>query len=62
MVGQNDHSLDGKRVLLFDRMEGLPKHLYGFGMVEEVLTVVGDDGEKVSCSGCFGTAVVHSDS
>jgi len=59
MIGQNDNGFNGKRMLLFDCVEGLTKQLYGFGMVEEVLTVVGDAGEEVSCSGCLGTAVVH---
>jgi hypothetical protein len=30
--------------LLLDCMEGLPKQLHGFGMFEEVLTMVGGDG------------------
>ena len=35
MVWQNDNGLDIKRVLLFDRVEGLPEKLHGFGMVEK---------------------------
>ena len=61
MVRQNDNGLNVKWVLLLDRMQRLPKELHGFGMLEEVLTVVGDDGEEVGCSWRFGTAVVHDD-
>jgi len=61
MFGQNDNASMVKGVLLFDCVERLPKQLYSFGMVEEVLAVIGDDGEEVSCSGRFGTVAVHSD-
>lgn len=61
MVWQNDNGRNVKPVLLLNRVEGLPEKLNGFGMVEKVLAIIGDDGKEVGCSGRFGTAVVHVD-
>ena len=59
VVGQNNDGLNGKRVLLLDRVEGLPKELYGFRTFEEVHAIESDNGKEVGCSGCSGTTVVH---
>ena len=50
VIGKDNNGIDGEGMVLFDVAKGVSQELNVFGMLEEGLALMGDDGEEVGGS------------